>query len=487
MSLRIHRTMHIMLTMKNIKSWVLLAGTFLFLGLPNKAFSQCDAQFVYNKKCKRVEFINQSIENAGMTVVYLWNFGDNTVDQRKNVVHTYQSPGTYTVLLVMTEVDTARKVTCRDSMIQVITIDSTCCQAAFFSRLQQEDSQSVTYDFFSLSKDFTHIHYRFGDGDDAYTPNASHRYIRQQSDQIHQVCLDVWDSLTGCRDTVCDQVLIPANPCYADAGFTQNVDTMNQIVDFIANINTAAVNHHWDFGDGDTSTDSDPTHQYKGFGTYTVTHWVEQTDSIRYEFCNDTVSQTIEIPRPPSCQALFVPAVDTNFKYKLFIVNMSSGIGPLEYLWDMGDGTQYHSKNPGHRYQKFGAYHITLTVTGSDSCVSTYSDTVGMDSTGKLLKAEGFEVIVIDRSVIGIEQEPKEELIVYPNPFSERIFIKEKSRLEADQVELYDLTGRKQQVLIERDDGQLVMSTSSLKQGVYMLRISRSDGMEIRRLIKRNE
>ncbi|MBK9052153.1 MAG: PKD domain-containing protein [Chloroflexi bacterium] len=49
------------------------------------------------------------------------------------------------------------------------------------------------------------------------------------------------------------------------------------------------MNYDWDFGDGSSSTDENPTHQYAAAGTYTVTLTVTNPAG------NDTYTGTVEI------------------------------------------------------------------------------------------------------------------------------------------------------------------------------------------------
>ena len=76
-----------------------------------------------------------------------------------------------------------------------------------------------------------------------------------------------------------------------DASFTEIVNDLT--VDFTNNT-TDATSYSWDFGDGNGSTDSDPSHTYDMDGTYTVI-------LIASNSCgDDTTSLEVEISNAPS-------------------------------------------------------------------------------------------------------------------------------------------------------------------------------------------
>ena len=50
--------------------------------------------------------------------------------------------------------------------------------------------------------------------------------------------------------------------------------------------------HYWDFGDGNTSTEQNPTHQYPAAGTYIVNLTVKDSN---YNYYNTTI-QSVVVP-----------------------------------------------------------------------------------------------------------------------------------------------------------------------------------------------
>lgn len=115
----------------------------------------------------------------------------------------------------------------------------------------------------------------------------------------------------------------------------------------------------WDFGDGSTSTDQNPSHVYQSLGDYTV-----KLTAVGYGGSN-TITKTDEI------SVIVMPPVAE------FSANKNSGEHPLDiqftnnstgqqtsYSWDFGDGNSSTAEHPLHTYTVTGDYTVTLTVTG---------------------------------------------------------------------------------------------------------------------------
>jgi PKD repeat protein len=141
------------------------------------------------------------------------------------------------------------------------------------------------------------------------------------------------------------------------AEFKWSVDSINPYIIHFQNLSAAdAISWYWDFGDGTTSTLSNPSHVYKSDGIYTATlSVIDQT-----AFCNSSISSRIVIGIP-GCNAFFMPIIDTLTRTVIF-QNESAG-AVMNYLWNFGDGTVSILKDPPiHQYMKFGVYDVSLTI-----------------------------------------------------------------------------------------------------------------------------
>jgi PKD repeat protein len=139
----------------------------------------------------------------------------------------------------------------------------------------------------------------------------------------------------------------------------------------------------WDFGDGATSIDPNPSHLYKDARTYTVSLTVTGPDGSDTETKERFIKLFIpEIPNadftrePISINApMTVQFTDTSTA-PATLVNLTNGTlfftsiesaslgGITTWTWDFGDGTTSDERNPAHTYQETGFYTVNLTVVG---------------------------------------------------------------------------------------------------------------------------
>jgi gliding motility-associated-like protein len=101
----------------------------------------------------------------------------------------------------------------------------------------------------------------------------------------------------------------------------ESVSTEFPLVNF-SNYSVGAFWYHWDFGDGNTSKDRNPSHTYSAPGTYTVTLEAESLYS-----CSDTAQKIIVVNTEHTIYAptAFTPNYDgMNDKFRVFVANANT-------------------------------------------------------------------------------------------------------------------------------------------------------------------
>jgi PKD repeat protein len=126
-------------------------------------------------------------------------------------------------------------------------------------------------------------------------------------------------------------------------------------------------NWHWDFGDGTTSNEQNPTHTYSEPGIYSVSLTV--TDSSGAEQTEFKEGFIVVETAAPLHAEFTAPERMSSEKTVVKFVDQSSG-EITEWLWDFGDGTTSNEQNPMHVYITPGSYTVTLTVYGPEGSAS---------------------------------------------------------------------------------------------------------------------
>lgn len=115
-----------------------------------------------------------------------------------------------------------------------------------------------------------------------------------------------------------------------------------------------AITYEWNFGDGVTSTEQNPTHVYGTYGDRVVTLTV--TDLLGPD---TTTTPPIHVYAQPTAAFTWsqIPGT-TDVKF----TDMSGG-EPTGWRWDFGDGgNQFVKQNPTHTFAP-GTYTVTLTTS----------------------------------------------------------------------------------------------------------------------------
>ncbi len=137
------------------------------------------------------------------------------------------------------------------------------------------------------------------------------------------------------------------------------------------NQSTNAQSYSWNFGNGKTSTQKDPTITYTSAGTYSVSLVASNGDKT------DTYKQNVTVSEKQPVASF---SYKTEHPLKVVLTNNSSNA--TSYLWNFGDGTTSTEKSPTHRYNGKGVYKITLTAK-NNSKSNTYSTNVTIEEPTK--------------------------------------------------------------------------------------------------------
>lgn len=254
------------------------------------------------------------------------------------------------------------------------------------------------------------------------------------------------------------------NKCNAEFTYSINEKKITLIDDSYALNDYTIV---WNYGDGDTGTSN--THTYSKAGTYVVCLTIKDATTD----CTDSICYQITIADGSSCKASYYLGRDSNNTYKLYIVNTSTGVtNNTKYTWTFGDGNGSNMQRPSHKYTKFGLFNVCLTIYDSAAnCYSTYCDSIGLDSSGLILAATGFEVNVVEEwQLTSVDKVENLEVEVYPNPTNGKVNLVLSENLSKEATVL--VLNQMGQVLLEDNfTGKESFDLSGMPNGLYFVRL----------------
>jgi len=152
-----------------------------------------------------------------------------------------------------------------------------------------------------------------------------------------------------------------------------NPTTINliQFTDNSIDLDGTITDWSWNFGDGNTSTLQNPSHNYPNKGTYTVSLMVTDNDDDV-----NTKSRSIKVNNfGPNAAFSYLPSNPIKYQQVQFTdesYDTSSG-SISSWYWEFGDGYTSLLQNPSHSYSFNGSYKVNLTVTNSASIMDSIS------------------------------------------------------------------------------------------------------------------
>lgn len=295
-----------------------------------------------------VQFNNQSVQADEFD----WDFGDGNSSSMENPTHTYDQPGSYDVTLIVVNGISPNS----DMVTKTIEVVAPVEPVANFTYTFDGDSKApATVDFQNTSLNADVYAWDFGNGQTSAEENPTVVYDMAGTFTVELTATDTDAQLS---DTYSMDITIDPPDPIADFSFSGNQQMYSEIT--FTNESQHADTYHWDFGDGDTSTDENPTNTYTTAGTFTI----QLIASYSATDMADTVEKdiTITIPDP---EAAFDISGGTMTPATITMTNNS--LYSSSYHWDFGNGEESTDTNPSVIYDAQGTYTITLTATQDQS------------------------------------------------------------------------------------------------------------------------
>ncbi|MFL5741519.1 MAG: PKD domain-containing protein [Flavisolibacter sp.] len=317
-----------------------------------------------------VNFQDQSVNAVG----WFWVFGDGTTSKQQNPTHTYTDYGDYNVWLVVTNTSGCTDTSKQDSYVRIKRPRIILNPLPITGCIPFDVTMSPAITTLDAVTSYL---WDFGDGQTSNLAVPSHTYLDQGT---YRVMLTITTS-TGCtesaavnegvkvgRHTIVDFDAAPKPVCaFVPVNFQNLTDTV-------------ADHWIWVFGDGTSSPDYNPVHQYSDTG------WMNVTLYANNHGCLDSAIKNhfIQI-KPPVARFAFKLNCDIPTRLEFDFKDSSlydPSLGNLTWTWNFGDGTPVvTTQNVTHIFPGYGTYNVSLTLTNG-SCQNTFTQEIKVFNIG---------------------------------------------------------------------------------------------------------
>jgi len=323
------------------------------------------ASFIINdsiqcQKGNKFVFTNTSYVFYGF-LVSLWRFGDGDSSTKDQTVHSYSSANTFNVKLVVSS-----DPNCSDTLSKKIQINPS--PIASFS--VNDSIQCMKWNKFvftnnsSISSGSFSSRWQFGDSTGSVIKNPVHSYSSYDTFLVKLLVT----SDSGCADSVIKKAYVDASPKSKFIIYDSSQCLERNNFGFIntSSIVSGSISFLWNFGDGNSSTVTNPSYSYSVADTYAVL-LISTSDKN----CIDSFTgHTYILVHPEPLAAFSINDSSQCLKRNDFVCLNNSTIksGTFSQQWQFGDGFDTVSYHTSHSYKTVDSFMIKLLIISDWGC-----------------------------------------------------------------------------------------------------------------------
>ena len=324
---------------------------------------------ILDRECSPFTASLENVSQGAQPYTFYWDY-DNEIPPFTKTSLTTENPS-YTNLgtdvdIKYVELIIASNNNCRDTVVQIINV---------YPEATAEFTMSDTNGCSPLNVEFTNestvtatsYTWDFDNGATSQLKDPTNRFINDLiDDQVYTISLDV-ETTFGCKGSVQHDIEVYLSP-NAEFIVTEPIQKYpNTVFEFVNKVKPGPWTFVWDYGDGQSSNNSNTTHTYDYVdwgpkdNDFTYTAWLK----AHSDHCVDSVWQLVTIdPAEPFISIVERNPVGCSPKEVNFDVDYKYGDeGSIK--WNFGYDEDVSTEiSPTYTYNEAGIYIATVTISG---------------------------------------------------------------------------------------------------------------------------
>ncbi len=294
-----------------------------------------------------------TVNTPNVVSSYSWDFGNGITSTEAQPSYTYTEQGTYPVRLTITTA-----AGCTESYVMQNAVTVGHKPTPSFSAQPNLVCASQAIQFNNTSVGAGAYFWLFGDGGTSNLQNPLYQYIDTGTFDVTLVAEN-----SGCRDTLKLADYITVKAPIARFNFRPSCD--NKLVFSFTDRSLGAESWQWNFGDGQSSTEQNPTHTFPAYGVYNVSL------TVKNDTCEYTLKTDVRVVNGTP-DFTISPAMACRGTSIVFTADTINTANIVSYTWDFGSGGPLGSgRSASTSYPQSGTYDVRLFVQDINGCVDS--------------------------------------------------------------------------------------------------------------------
>lgn len=353
-----------------------LLVSLFFSMLHNSNAQSCDAAFRIDVVDNLVSFTDTSRNLLDSAYVSQWEFGDSSYSTAAlSTQHAYPRTGVYQVKLIIA----SAAPYCYDSLVKTVVVTkmstTPVCPAQI---IPSSNAQSNAVRFQGKVRNGDLLLWKL---DNKSRTDTSFNYTFPTRAPFQSVKLVVRNS--GCKDSSSLYIFRHEVMCENTFVSRRSEDSIDSFEFYQVGIKSSwlgVANHTWDFGDGNTSTELHPKHNYSTSGSYQVCH--EITDPKGR--CTIKKCEVVK-----TCEANFESEAveDNGFRHTLKNTSLAKTGYTSKWLLPIDDYQVSTERSPTATFPGLNSYSVGLIIQ-INACIDTLQKEVVVNEEQEGCKAQ---------------------------------------------------------------------------------------------------